>query len=162
MLDDALLADHMRELLDQEAALLARLETLLAEETDALRGDDFAQLERVGAERHGCVGSLMSIDSERRSACRMLGLGEDGPQFEVLLDRCDRSGRLKQRWRTGLQVAARCKDRNERNGAVVAAKLRRVEALLLTVRGGQDRVAPVYGAGGLRPVGARGFELGCA
>ena len=79
MLDDALLADHMRKLLDQEAALLARLETLLAEETDALRGDDFAQLERVGAERHGCVGSLMSIESERRSACRLLGLRELGP-----------------------------------------------------------------------------------
>lgn len=160
--ESALLAAHMGALLDQEAALLARLEALLAEEAETLRGDDFERLERVGQERHGCVGSLMAIDAERRSACRMLGLGEDGPSFESLLDRVDQAGTLKRRWHAGLQVAARCRDRNERNGAVVAARMRRVEALLMAVRGGRDQVAPVYGAGGLRPVAPRGLELGCA
>ncbi len=160
--EPALLAAHMGELLDQEAALLARLEALLAEEAETLRGDDFERLERVGHERHGCVGSLMAIDAERRSACRMFGIGEDGAGFESLLDRVDPPGTLKRRWHAGLQLAARCKDRNERNGAVVAARMRRVEALLAALRGGPDRVAPVYGAGGLRPVAPRGLELGCA
>jgi flagellar biosynthesis protein FlgN len=161
-MDLTLVADHMRDLLGQEAVLLSQLEALLEKESDALRGDDLAAMERVGAERHRCVETLMSIDSERRIACRMMGLGEDGQQFESLLDRCDGTGALKSRWHAGLEIAARCKDRNERNGAVVAAKLRRVEALLMTVRGGQDQVAPVYGAGGMRNVTARGFELGCA
>lgn len=161
-MDPTLVADHMRDLLGQEAVLLSDLEALLDKETDALRVDDLAELERIGRERHRCVESLMAIDTERRLACRMLGLGEDGREFERLLDHCDATGQLKSRWHAGLEVAARCKDRNERNGAVVTAKLRRVESLLMTVRGGQNAVAPVYGASGRRNVTARGFELGCA
>ena len=161
-MDPALLADHMRDLLGQESVLLARLETLLERESDALRGDDLPTIERVGQDRHRCVGQLIQIDSERRLACRMLGYGEDARGFERLLDGCDPAGTLKARWKSGLEIAARCKDRNERNGAVVAAKLRRVEALLMAVRGGADRVAPVYGAAGLRPLGGPGLELGCA
>jgi flagellar biosynthesis/type III secretory pathway chaperone len=59
-------------------------------------------------------------------------------------------------------LAARCRDRNERNGATVSAKLRRIESLLVTLRGGQDRVAPVYGASGARALGAASIDLGCA
>jgi flagella synthesis protein FlgN len=161
-MDAALVGDHMRDLLTQEAVLLSELEALLDKESDALRVDDLPEMERIGRERHRCVEALMSIDSERRIACRMMGVGEDRPQFERLLDHCDRTGALKSRWHAGLEMAARCKDRNERNGAVVTAKLRRVESLLMTVRGGQNHVAPVYGASGLRSVTSRGFELGCA
>jgi len=51
---------------------------------------------------------------------------------------------------------------DEANGAIVAAKLRRVEALLVTVRGGADNVVPVYGATGQRQLPARGLALGRA
>jgi flagella synthesis protein FlgN len=161
-MDAALVADHMRDLLAQEAVLLSELEALLDKETEALRVDDLPEMERIGRERHRCVEALMAIDSERRVACRMMGFGEDKQQFEKLLDQCDSTGGLKARWHAGLEVAARCKDRNERNGAVVTSKLRRVEALLMTVRGGQDQVAPVYGASGKRDVTSGRVELGCA
>jgi flagella synthesis protein FlgN len=161
-MDPALVADHMRDLLGQEAVLLSQLEALLEKEADALRLDDVALIEQIGRERHRCVEALMQIDSERRIACRMMGLAVDGRQFELLLDSCDSTGGLKARWHAGLEAAARCKDRNDRNGAVVTAKLRRVEALLMTLRGGPNHVAPVYGAGGQRPVGGSRFELGYA
>ena len=161
-MDVSLVAEHMRDLLGQESVLLSELEALLEQESAALRADDLEDIEHAGRERQRCVDALMSIDTERRLACRMMGLGEDSRQFEQLLDQCDHTGALKSRWHAGLEIAARCKDRNERNGAVVAAKLRRVEALLMTVRGGQNHVAPVYGAGGQRNVTSRGYELGCA
>lgn len=161
-MEPSLVGDHMRDLLGEEAVLLSELEALLERETDALKADDLPEIEHIGRERHRCIESLMRIDSERRVACRMLGLTDDKHQFERLLDRCDATGSLKSRWQAGLETAARCKDRNERNGAVVAAKLRRVEALLMTVRGGPDSIAPVYGSGGLRSLAARGLELGCA
>jgi flagellar biosynthesis protein FlgN len=161
-MDPTVIGDHMRDLLAEEAGLLASLEALLGQETEALRGDELPEIERIGTERHRCVDALMRIDSERRAACRLLGIGDDRVRFEELLDRCDHSGALKTRWHAGLEVAARCKDRNERNGAIVAAKLRRVEALLTTVRGGTDNVVPVYGATGQRPLPPRGLELGRA
>jgi flagellar biosynthesis protein FlgN len=161
-MDPTLVAEHMRSLLGEEAVLLSQLEALLDRETDALKADDLLEIEHIGRERHRCIEALMRIDSERRVACRMLGLADDHGQFERLLDHCDASGSLKSRWQAGLEIAARCKDRNDRNGAVVAAKLRRVEALLMTVRGGQDTVAPVYGASGMRTLAAQGLELGCA
>jgi len=161
-MDLTVVGEHMRDLLAEEATLLASLEALLGQETEALRDDELPAIERIGAERHRCVDALMRIDSERRTACRLLGLGDDRPRFEELLDQCDRSVALKRLWHTGLEAAARCKDRNERNGAIVAAKLRRVEALLVTVRGGTDNVVPVYGATGQRQLPARGLALGRA
>ncbi len=154
--DRSLVREHMRELLTEEATLLARLENLLEREASALRDDDLPTIESVGAERHGCVESLMRIDGERRATCTMMGLGDDRRRFAELLDQCDPGGELKSRWLAGLQVAARCKDRNERNGAVVTAKLRRVEGLLASIRGG---AAPVYQASGARQAASRGMEL---
>jgi flagellar biosynthesis/type III secretory pathway chaperone len=161
-MDLVLVAEHMQSLLGEEAVLLSELEALLDRETEALRNDDLAGIERVGHERHRCIEALMRIDSERRVACRMLGLTDGRTQFEQLLDRCDPGGSLKSRWLAGLEIAARCKDRNDRNGAVVSAKLRRVEALLMTVRGGQNTVAPVYASSGQRRLAAIGLDLGCA
>ena len=161
-MDLVLVAEHMQSLLGEEAVLLSELEALLDRETEALRNDDLAAIEHVGHERHRCIEALMRIDSERRVACRMLGLTDGRTQFEQLLDRCDASGSLKSRWHAGLEIAARCKDRNDRNGAVVSAKLRRVEALLMTVRGGQNTVAPVYAASGQRRIAEIGLDLGCA
>jgi hypothetical protein len=50
---------------------------------------------------------------------------------------------------------------NDRNGTVVTAKLRRVEALLVTLRGG-DTGPRVYGAGGQPGRAARSVPLGVA
>jgi flagella synthesis protein FlgN len=161
-MDLGVVTEHMQALLGEEAVLLSQLEALLDRETEALKSDDLAGIEHIGHERHCCIEALMRIDSERRVACRMLGLADGRTQFEQLLDRCDGTGSLKSRWQAGLEIAARCKDRNDRNGAVVSAKLRRVEALLMTVRGGPDTAAPVYASSGQRRLAKSGLELGCA
>ncbi len=148
-------------LIADERALLERFEHLLGREAAALRTDDVAAIEDAGAARQECSSELLRLDEERRSACRMLGFGEGRDAFERLLDACDPGGDLVRRWQSSRDVLLRCKDLNDRNGAVVTAKLRRVEALLVTLRGG-DSGPRVYGAGGRPGAAASSVRLGVA
>jgi flagellar biosynthesis/type III secretory pathway chaperone len=148
-------------LITDERALLERFELLLAREAAALTTDDVAVIEGAGAARQECSSALLRIDEERRHACQMLGFGAGRDAFERLLAACDPSGDLARRWQASRDLLLRCKEANDRNGAVVTAKLRRVEALLATLRGG-DTGPRVYGAGGQQGPAARSVSLGLA
>ena len=74
-----------------------------------------------------CVEGLSRLDAERASTCRMLSFGEDRSGLEKLLAWCDADQTLHARGQRQLQVASRCKDQNERNGAVVALKRSQVQ-----------------------------------
>ncbi|HSW33455.1 MAG TPA: flagellar protein FlgN [Steroidobacteraceae bacterium] len=148
-------------LIAEERALLERFEQLLEREAAALRSDDVATIEAAGADRQACTSALLRIDEERRQACRMLGFGDGRDAFERLLAGCDPGGELARSRQASRDLMLRCKAANDRNGAVVTAKLRRVEALLVTLRGG-DAGAPVYGASGESRAAARSVALGLA
>jgi flagella synthesis protein FlgN len=132
----------VQRLLAEEQVQLTRLHTLLLRESEVLRGDDVTAVERIGAERHDCTSTLTRLDAERRDLCRMLSqeAGRDG--FEQLLGWCDASGELRRQWLANLDVARRCKDHNDRNGAVVSVKLNHVQKLLSAIRGSSP--SPVY------------------
>src|SRR5262245_30903310 len=89
-------------------------------------------------ERQSCIGELLRIEDERRSLCRMLGHTADVTGLERLIAWCDPSGSLKSRWQACAERGARCRDLNDRNGALVMARMRRVESLL----GGLTGTAP--------------------
>jgi flagellar biosynthesis/type III secretory pathway chaperone len=148
-------------LIAEQRDLLARYEHLLDREAAALRTDDVAAIEGAGADRQECSSELLRVDEERRQACRMLGYGDGGDAFERLLADCDPGGELARNWQSLHDVLVRCKHANDRNGAVVTAKLRRVEALLTMLRGG-DAGAQVYQAGGQARPAARSLSLGLA
>jgi flagellar biosynthesis/type III secretory pathway chaperone len=148
-------------LIAEERDLLERFEHLLDREAAALRTDDVAAIEAAGADRQACSSALLRVDEERRQACRMLGYGDGRDAFERLLAACDPDGKLARRWESSREVLMRCKDANDRNGAVVTAKLRRVEALLVTLRGG-DADTQVYAAGGQGRAAMRSISLGLA
>jgi flagellar biosynthesis/type III secretory pathway chaperone len=148
-------------LITEERALLERFELLLAREAAALTTDDVAVIESAGADRQECASALLRIEEERRHACEMLGFGAGRDAFAQLLAACDPTGDLAGRWQASREVLLRCKYANDRNGAVVTAKLRRVETLLSTLRGGETG-ARVYGAGGQQAPAARSVSLGLA
>ena len=133
---------HLQRLLAEESVQLARLQELLRGESEVLRGDDIAAIERIGADRHDCTSSLTRLDAERRELCRMLSHepGRDG--FDQLLRWCDAGGELRRQWLANLALARRCKEHNDRNGAVVSVKLNHVQKLLTAIRGGSQ--SPVY------------------
>ena len=126
---------HADGLLREEAALLANLEVLLSRESGVLRGDDTAAIERIGASRHDCTAALTRLAEERDQSCRLLSFKNGREGFERLLRWCDSTGELALRWQANLTHARRCRDLNDRNGALVAVKLHHVQSLLGALRG---------------------------
>ena len=122
-------------LLAQEISALDELAVLLEREHGFLAANDVVALEAAMAERQVCVGALVRVEEERRSLCRMLGYSTDLPGLERLLAWCDPNGSLKSRWADCASRGARCRTLNDRNGALVNARLKRVESLLGAITG---------------------------
>jgi flagellar biosynthesis/type III secretory pathway chaperone len=152
---------HVERILGEEARLLGDLERLLRSEAEVLRGDDAEAIERIGSSRHQCIDALTGLEAERAEACRLVASGHGRADFERLLDWCDPTRRLHAHWRGNLAAARRCKEQNDRNGAVVTARLNRVQQLLAQLRGSAPPAT--YGPGS--PAGAALFghrDLGSA
>jgi flagellar biosynthesis protein FlgN len=140
--------DLASRLLDEEAQTLIELETLLAREHQILIRNQHAEaLEDACAARQICMGTLLRIQEERRGLLRMLGLRHEPQSVVALLDFCRAEAHLRQRWADVSSAAQRCRDLNDRNGALVQSRIRRV-AGMLEILTGQSRAAPVYGPRG--------------
>lgn len=134
--------EHLETLISTEANALTRLETLLDQEHEFIVANDIEELDRAGAARQACIGELVRIEDERRSLCRMLNVPADARGLDRLLAWCDPSHALKRRWAGCAERAGRCRELNDRNGALVTARLKRVEGMLdlLTGRANQPKV----------------------
>ncbi|HEY2418490.1 MAG TPA: flagellar protein FlgN [Steroidobacteraceae bacterium] len=139
---------YLNRILAEEARLLGEFERVLRQETEIVRGEDTAAIERIGDQRHSYVDTLTRLDAERAEACRMFSFGNGRDALERLFQWADSSGALQRQWLTNLELARRCKNANDQNGAIVAAKLGRVQQLLGKLRGAS--APPVYSAKGAR------------
>jgi flagellar biosynthesis/type III secretory pathway chaperone len=139
---------HLDRVLTEEGRLLGELEGVLHLETDVLRGEDTDAIASVGNSRHRYVDNLTRLDAERGSTCRMLSFGSGPDAMARLLAWADPSGQLQRQWSRNLDIARRCKRINDQNGAIVTAKLGRVQQLLGKLRG--VNTPPVYSARGAR------------
>jgi flagellar biosynthesis/type III secretory pathway chaperone len=151
---------HLSRILTEEAQLLAELHRVLLQETAVVSGDDADAIARIGSSRHRCVDGLSRLAAERSDTGRMLSFGSDGAGFAKLFDWADPTTGLRGRWITNLDLARQCKSVNDRNGAIVAAKLDRVQKLLGKLRGSTP--PPVYSAKGARYGNLGPRDLGCA
>ena len=134
---------HLAQLLTEEGALLRQLESLLARETQVLRGTDTEAIEQIGATRQECTSALARLAAERELSCRQLAPPGAAVDMVRVLGWCDASGTLTAQWQGNLARARRCRDLNERNGAIVAVKLNHVQSLLAALRGVREE--PDYG-----------------
>jgi flagellar biosynthesis/type III secretory pathway chaperone len=150
----------LQRILHEEAAGLTELEQLLHRETEVLQGEDIAAIQSIGTARHRCVERLTRLDGERADLCRMLSFGKGLAAVEKLLVWTDPQGELKLGWQANLQIARRCRDINDRNGAIVAVKLGRVQQRLAVLRGGP--IPQVYGRKPGRHVALAARPLGRA
>jgi len=145
--DPQVCREHLERLLLEEAGTLARLEELLDKEHEFLLANDIEKLERAGEERQSCIVALVAIEDERRSLCRMMNVPADAAGLEKLLNWCDPARGLKTRWAACAERAARCRSLNDRNGALVTARLKRVEGMLDVITG-RSNEPKVYGSKG--------------
>jgi flagellar biosynthesis/type III secretory pathway chaperone len=139
---------HLSRILAEEARLLGEFEQVLRQETEVVRGEDTQAIERIGDQRQRYVDTLTRLEAERADACRMFSFGHGRGGLERLFQWADPSGALQRQWGSNLELARRCKSLNDQNGAIVAAKLGRVQQLLGKLRGAS--APPVYSAKGSR------------
>ncbi len=139
--------EHLARLMSDETRLLTQLEALLDSEHSFLNSNDIDGLEQAGTDRQTCVGALVRVEEERRTLCRMSGKSTDVHGLEQLIKWCDPHGTLKSHWERCADQATRCRDRNDRNGRIVAARLKRVEGMLDIITG-RDKQAKTYGPQG--------------
>ncbi len=140
--------DVLSRLINEESATLSDLVQLLEREHELLVTNRSAEaLEDACEARQICMGTLLRVQDERRGLLRLLGLGDSAAALDELLTRCDPRGDLKTRWAATLTHARRCRELNDRNGALVNARMRRVEGLLNVLTG--ERSSPnLYGPQG--------------
>lgn len=139
--------EHLEKLLAEEAGALARLEDLLGQEHEFLLANDVDELERAGEARQACVGNLVRIEDERHSLCRAMNVPADKFGLEKLFVWCDPGKTLQTRLAACAQRATECRKLNDRNGALVSARLKRVEGLLGVITGRANQ-PKMYGRGG--------------
>jgi flagella synthesis protein FlgN len=151
--------EHLGTLLTEEVAALLDLEDVLKREHDVLGAKNVAAIERTAVVRQEMMGGLARTEEQRRSLCTMHGYTPDWVGLESLMQWCDPEGTLLSRLRECAQRATRCRDLNNRNGTLVAARLKQVEGLLAALSGGASQPG-TYGPNGSAPRPNRSHEWG--
>jgi flagella synthesis protein FlgN len=122
--------DALARLVAAEAAALTELEQILDVEHAALVANDADALIRAGESRQRHVNALVRVEEERRSLCRSMGVPSDRHGLDTLLRKSDASGELTRSWGRCATLAGACRRSNDRNGALVAARMKHVEQVL--------------------------------
>jgi flagellar biosynthesis/type III secretory pathway chaperone len=160
-LDRDVCHEHLAEVLTEEASLLVELRALLEREYEVMGTKDAIAVEKTVLLRQERMGALARVEEQRRSLCSMHGYSPDHAGLERLMVWCDPQGTLVSLLRQCAKCATDCRDLNDRNGSLVAAKLKRVEGLLgaLTGRGSS---ADTYSSTGSTAPTRPGRVLGAA
>lgn len=148
MMDPVSCRAELARLLAEETRLLAGLEQQLEREHGYLASNDIDSLERAGSTRQATVAELLKIEDERASLCRMLGRGEDRFGLAALFAWCDPEGSLATAQAECSRLAGSCRALNERNGALVTARLNRLAGMLEMI--GPGNAARTYEPGAAR------------
>jgi len=128
--------------LADETELLISLEQQLQREHELLAANDVDGLEKASGARQQTVARLLRLDDERRGLCRVRKLAPDTMGLAALLAWCDPTGSLVTAQAQCATHAQRCREQNERNGALVTARLNRVNGMLDMISG--DNPANTY------------------
>jgi flagellar biosynthesis/type III secretory pathway chaperone len=158
-IDPAACRSHLQALLSDESTLLTRLAQQLVLEHELLVANDVEKLESAGDARQATVASLMRIEDDRTGLCRQLGRSADREGLAALLKWCDPEGSLATAYSQVAERAAQCRAQNDRNGALVSARLARVQNMLGMLNMGslqsQTYGAPAGGPSNIRATPGR-------
>jgi flagella synthesis protein FlgN len=146
-MDQTQCREKLGNLMSDERRALNELSTLLDREHGFLEASDVVALEAATRDRQKCVARIFRVDEERRALCTAMGRAVDLQGLEDLIRWCDPKGTLASGWADCSAAAVRCRQLNDRNGALVAARLKHVQARLGTLIDGR-RQSVTYGPKG--------------
>jgi flagella synthesis protein FlgN len=122
----------LRAVLDEMSATTAQLITVLDEEREALNVADAKGLNRAGEAKQMLMRRLEQLDVERLHLCSTSS--EAAQQVET-------------QWQELLKSLTVCRDKNQRNGALVGQRLTQVRRALAVLTG-SDAQTGTYGQNG--------------
>ncbi|GLQ93836.1 flagella synthesis protein FlgN [Dyella acidisoli] len=122
----------LRTVLDEMSATTAQLIHVLDEEREALNVADAKALNRSGEAKQMLMRRLEQLDVERLHLC------STSPEAAQQVDT---------QWRELLKSLTVCRDRNQRNGALVGQRLAQVRKALAVLTG-NDAQTGTYGQNG--------------
>jgi flagellar biosynthesis/type III secretory pathway chaperone len=126
---------QLSRLLVDETSLLGALAQQLQREHELLVANDVEGLDQAADARQKSVVALSRLDQERRSLCRLLGYSADHLGLAALFKWCDPTGSLATAHAAASNQAQRCREQNDRNGALVNARLNRLSGMLDMLNG---------------------------
>ncbi len=147
-MDPALCRDTLAALLAHEVAALDELAGMLEREHPIIVANDVDTLDKALEERQKVIVRIAQIESERGGLCRAHGKSADRTGLGQLIAWCDPRGTLRAPLTAFSKSALRCRQLNDKNGALVIARLKRVEKMLGTLTG-RPPETPTYGPKGL-------------
>jgi flagella synthesis protein FlgN len=154
-MDQAQCREKLGRLISDECRALNDLSALLDREHGYLHANDALSLEGATRDRQRCVTRMFRVDEERRALCVEMGHSLDLNGLEALIRWCDPKRTLSAGWAECSAAAAHCRQLNDRNGALVAARLQHVQARLGTLIEGR-REPVTYGPRGAYGASAAG------
>ena len=138
---------RLADLLQQEQISASRLLATLEQQQQSLVESHPERIEASANASHSCIQELDQLEQKRNALAARLGYAADHDGMEGLIRWCDYDGTLGIQWRKLLELARRCRDCNQVNGAVVDINRRRVRQALGILRG-QQSDAELYGRSG--------------
>jgi len=142
---------QLARMLSDETNLLGVLAQQLQREHELLVANDVESLEQAADARQNSIATLARLDEERRGLCRMLGYSADQPGLSALLRWCDPTASLTSVHAVVAQQAQTCREQNDRNGALVNARLNRLSGMLDMLNGSNGAARTYEARGAHRP-----------
>lgn len=138
---------RLANLLQQEQISASRLLITLEQQQQSLAELQPVRIEASANASYSCIQELDQLEKKRNALAARLGYAATNAGMEDLIRWCDYDGTLGIQWRKLLELARRCRDCNQVNGAVVDINRRRVRQALGILRG-QQTDAELYGRSG--------------
>ena len=145
MMEPQVCRTQLATMLADETRLLGLLAKQLEHEHELLVANDVESLEKAAEARQASVVGLSRVDQERRNLCGLLGYGADHVGLAAMLKWCDPAGSLVASHAAAAHQAQLCRDQNDRNGALVNARLNRLNGMVDKMNAGSHRT---YESGG--------------
>jgi flagellar biosynthesis/type III secretory pathway chaperone len=139
MMEPQVCRTQLANMLADETRLLGLLSKQLEHEHELLVANDVEALEKAAEARQASVVGLSRVDQERRNLCRLLGYGTDQTGLAAMLKWCDPAGSLVASHAAASREAQSCREQNDRNGALVNARLNRLNGMVDRMNAGSHR-----------------------
>jgi len=111
------------------------LKETLEEERNSLESQDLDGIADAVASKTTCVARLQTLDKKRMQLCGSWGFAAGPEQMQAMIDWCDESELIANRWEQLMIIAAESSALNMTNGAIIRVRQQQFESSLSLIRG---------------------------